>query len=164
VEDGVTAYARVCVEVLMLLADPDGQWSYRRICVEPGPGMSPDEAARRAGGVRPDAAAYVVHSTSWRYLPTGTIVLTYAVCPDPQPQARRVTLASFDLARGSTPAAPTPENIEIDNVVAHAIGHLAFLMSTDPVVRQALRQWPAIAMALESRAPLAAGELDGVDA
>ncbi|MFI6483445.1 hypothetical protein ACIBH1_36335 [Nonomuraea sp. NPDC050663] len=142
----------VSVEVLMLLADHEGVWSYRRVTGAPAPGEGPDAAARRISGVRADDPACVVHSTSWRHLPEDDeIVLTYAVCPDPDPEAARIVLDDPVIARGQAPARPSPALIEESHVVAHAIQHLAFLRATDPVVQGALEQWPAIAMALTAR-------------
>ncbi|MFI6906455.1 hypothetical protein ACIBKY_34700 [Nonomuraea sp. NPDC050394] len=151
----------VSVEVLMLLADQQGTWSYRRAAATPLPGEAPDETARRISGIQADDPAHVVHSTSWRHLPElDQIVLTYAVCPDPEPESARTPLNDLTIARGSAPAAPSPDQIENANVAAHAIQHLAFLRTTDPVVERTLEQWPTIAMALA----FPAGELDNVRA
>ncbi|GAA3310835.1 hypothetical protein [Nonomuraea dietziae] len=143
----------------------EGSWSYRRAAVAPFTGEAPDDGVRRISGIRADDPSRVVHSTSWRYLPNlGQVVLTYAVCPDPEPEATRITLDDLIIARGSAPAAPSPDQIEEANVVAHAIQHLAFLQTTDPVVGRTLEQWPAIAMALGARSPFPAGELTDVRA
>ncbi|WP_157253848.1 hypothetical protein [Nonomuraea typhae] len=148
------------VEVLMLHADHTGTWSYRHLTVPPGPGESPDEAARRACELAPGAPDSVVHSTSWRYdRERARVVLTYAVCPDPVPGAPRAVLGDLPIARGPAPASPSPERIEMANVAAHAIQHLAFLMATDPVVGETLARRPAIAAALRSCSPVPAGEL-----
>ncbi|MCA2186605.1 hypothetical protein [Nonomuraea cavernae] len=116
----------------------------------PRPGESPDEAARRVSGVAPGAAGVVVHSTSWRHLPEGVLVLTYAVCPDPAPWLPAVELARLEIARGSAPATPTPERIEAAHVAAHAVRHLAFLVARDPVVREALLRHRGLVAALAS--------------
>ncbi len=129
-----------------MLRAGDG-WSYRRVVVSPGPGESPDEAARRAAGVEAGARDVVVHSTSWRHLP-GEIVLTYAVCPDPEPWLPAAGLPAPEVARGAAPATPSPERVEVAQVAAHAIRHLAFLMAEDPVVREALARHPQVAIAL----------------
>ncbi|MFI9560035.1 hypothetical protein [Nonomuraea endophytica] len=90
-----------------------------------------------------------MHSTSWRHQPDpDQIILTYAVCPDPNPEGTRTLLKNPTIARGAAPATPSPNQIETANVAAHAIQHLAFLRTTDPVVERTLEQWPAIAMAL----------------
>ncbi|GAA4190184.1 hypothetical protein GCM10022252_28080 [Streptosporangium oxazolinicum] len=135
----------VSVEILLLRADPVGAWHYRRVVTSLGKGESPDEAVRRAGGVTAEATSTVVHSTSWRYRPEGQVVLTYAVCPDPAAHLPATALTDFQLARGATPSAPSPERLQVENVVAHALRHLAFLVLTDPVVGEALTRDPALA-------------------
>ncbi|MDA0636594.1 hypothetical protein OUY22_24535 [Nonomuraea sp. MCN248] len=140
----------VRVETLMLRASADGSWAYRRAEVRPEPGESPDEAARRSCGVSAGDQLTVVHSTSWRHLPDGEIVLTYAVCPDPEPWLPAVTLPRLEPARGAAPARPAPERVEVDHVAAHAVRHLAFLLAEDPIVRRTLLRHPALAPALEN--------------
>ncbi|WP_336205166.1 hypothetical protein [Nonomuraea sp. LPB2021202275-12-8] len=139
----------VSIETLMLRAGSDNRWSYRRVVASPDPGQSPDEAARLACGIAADEPSTVVHSTSWRHRP-GEIVLTYAVCPDPEPWRAATELTDLEPARGAAPATPAPERIEVAHVAAHAIRHLAFLMAEDPVVRAALRRHPEVAGALEA--------------
>lgn len=138
----------VSVETLMLRASTDSKWAYRRATTLPGPGEAPDQAARRISGVTADAPATVVHSTSWRYRPEGEIVLTYAVCPDPEPGLPATELPALEIVGGDAPATPAPERIEVANVAAHAIRHLAFLAVEDPVVRQALAHHPDVVTAL----------------
>ncbi|MEV0198869.1 hypothetical protein [Nonomuraea sp. NPDC050691] len=143
----------VSVETLMLRADAGGRWAYRRVSTVPAPGETPDEAARRVSGVAAGDRGTVVHSTSWRYLPKGEVVLTYAVCPDPAPWLPATMLAGppeLEIARGAAPATPAPERVEVEHVAAHAVRHLAFLMDGDPVVRAALLPYPEIAAALTS--------------
>ncbi|MBN6056538.1 hypothetical protein JYK22_31715, partial [Nonomuraea sp. RK-328] len=154
VDDQIAEHAPVVVETLMLRAGLDGRWSYRRLVAAPQPGESPDEAARRLGGLSADEPATVVHSTSWRHLPEGQVVLTYAVCPDPAPHLPADELGALDIVHGAGPAAPSPERIAVANVASHAVRHLAFLTVTDAVVRRALREHPPIASALESLTPL----------
>ena len=138
----------VSVETLMLRASTDSRWAYRRATTLPDPGEAPDQAARRVCGVAADAPATVVHSTSWRYRPEGEIVLTYAVCPDPEPELPAIELPALEIVGGETPATPAPDRIEVANVVAHAIRHLAFLVAEDPVIRQALAHHPDVITAL----------------
>jgi hypothetical protein len=144
----------VSVETLMLRAATDSKWAYRRATTLPDPEETPDQAARRLCGVSPDAASTVVHSTSWRYRAGGEVVLTYAVCPDPEPWLPAVELGSLEIASGAAPATPAPERIELANVVAHAVRHLAFLMAEDAVVREALARHPEIATALDPAAAI----------
>lgn len=145
----VTARHVVSVETLMLRVGTGNRWHYRHARTRPAPGESPDEAARRLAGVAAGDPGTVVHSTSWRHEPEGEIVLTYAVCPDPAPWLPAVEAATLEIARGEAPATPSPGRVTLDNVVAHAVRHLAFLMAEDPVVARALSGHPRIARALE---------------
>ncbi|MEU8248396.1 hypothetical protein [Nonomuraea sp. NPDC048916] len=157
----------VSVETLMLRASTDSRWAYRRAVTVPGPGESPDEAARRVSGVTAGRSGIVVHSTSWRYLPEGEVVLTYAVCPDPAPWLPAVELPGLEIARGPAPASPTPERIEPAHVAAHAVRHLAYLVARDPVVREALVRHPELVAALAPAGEPAEaflGELGTLDA
>lgn len=154
-----TPRSPISVEVLFLRVNAEGGWAYRRIVTLPTRGESPDEAARRVCGVARDAPFTVVHSTSWRYRPEGQVVLTYAVCPDPALQAAAIELSRLRVARGEGPASPSPADLRVEGVVAHAVHHLAFLMITDSVVRVALGRSPAVAAALEGLSPALAGEL-----
>lgn len=138
----------------MLRVGTDKRWLYRRDLTRPGPGESPDEAARRLSGVPAEAPHTILHSTSWRYEPDGQIVLTYAVCPDPSPWLPAAGAAPLEIVRGAAPATPSPERVAVSNVVAHAVRHLALLMAEDPVVSRALAAHPEIASALQ---PLATG-------
>ncbi|WP_219462542.1 hypothetical protein [Nonomuraea rhizosphaerae] len=146
--------APVVVETIMLRVDQAGGWSYRRILVVPEAGESPDEAVRRSCELPREESSTVVHSTSWRYRREGQVILTYAVCPDPKPQLPADALAVLRIAQGSTPATPTPERVEVGNVVAHAVRHLALLLATDMVVRRALLRHPGVVMALEGLSPI----------
>ncbi|WP_326641657.1 hypothetical protein OG884_02415 [Streptosporangium sp. NBC_01755] len=140
----------VSVEILLLRADPAGAWRYRRIVTSLDRGENPDQAVRRAGGLTAEATSTVVHSTSWRYQPEGQVVLTYAVCPDPAAHLPAIALTDFQLVRGSAPSAPSPEHLQVENVVAHALRHLAFLVLTDPVVGEALTRDPALAAGFDA--------------
>ncbi|GII91200.1 hypothetical protein [Sinosporangium siamense] len=142
---------------MALRADAMGIWSYRRLHTVPGAGESPSAAARRlTGGAGPDA---VVHSTSWRYLPEGQVVLTFAVCPDPRPELPATRLTTPALARGAQPCDPAPADLRWDHVATHAIRHLAFLQATDDVVRAALAREPLVAAALARASHAPAGEI-----
>ncbi|TYB57234.1 hypothetical protein FXF51_41165 [Nonomuraea sp. PA05] len=156
--------APVSVETFMLRVGSGGRWFYRRLTAVPGQGESPDDVARRLGGLPSDEPSTVVHSTSWRHRPEGQVVLTYAVCPDPAPHLPAEELPFLDIAQGSAPAAPTPERISITNVASHAIRHLAFLLATDAMVRRVLLDHPPVAGALEELAPLTMTRLDDISA
>lgn len=83
----------------------------------------------------------VAHSTSWRHTPRKLIV-TYAVvvaAPDaPAPMLRTRPIGRRDLARGS--ATRPPQAIDIDQVVEHALRHLAWLQRDDEHIAAALSE------------------------
>ncbi|AQZ64469.1 hypothetical protein BKM31_26100 [[Actinomadura] parvosata subsp. kistnae] len=145
----VTGRHVVSVETLMLRVSTGRRWAYRHAITQPLRGESPDAAARRLAGVAAGDPGVVVHSTSWRHEPDGRIVLTYAICPDPEPWRAAVEVPVLEIARGDAPATPSPERIALANVVAHAVRHLAFLMAEDPVVSGVLARHPLVAAALE---------------
>lgn len=153
--------AGVVIEVVYLRADMDGRWHYRRGAQDLPARTEPDRAARSLAGLDDTAAAptSVLHSTSWRYDPAGHVILTYAVLPDPDPSAAANPLPSMEIARGEHHAHPTPAALGPDHVAAHAIRHLAWLSSTDPVVAAALGEDGGLRDALAAARPDPAGQL-----
>nr|WP_157555089.1 hypothetical protein [Herbidospora sakaeratensis] len=135
------------IEILVLRAD-EGGWRYRRLVTALRDGETPDEAVRRHVGVAADDEVTVVHSTSWRYQPRGRLVLTYAVCPDPDPRRPAEELTEFRLARGPAPARPAPDDLRVGDVAAHALRHLAHLLRSDPVVAAAFGAAPDVVRGL----------------
>ncbi len=131
--------------------------AYRRVAGYLGAGESPDLAVARLVGLRDGDS--LVHSTSWRPMPDGTIVLTYAVAPDPRPAESATPLEDLVFATGDGPSRPTPPDVTNDQVAAHAIRHLGFLLETDPSARAALERDPALAGLLADLAPALAGRL-----
>jgi hypothetical protein len=123
------------------------------------------------GGVNPDIRArdlaercagelVLIHSTSWRWMRDGRIVLTYLAW------AKDGTLASGARALpklappGPTdPLRPRPAEIRELDPLAHGLRHLAFLLRTsrDGAVASALG--PRSAAALTKLEPDVAGEL-----
>jgi len=131
--------AGVVIEVVHLRADMSGRWHYRRTAEDLPAWTEPDRAARSLAGLDDISAPNaVLHSTSWRYDPAGHVVLTYAVLPDLDPEAAAKPLPSMEIARGQHHAHPAPVAAGPDHVAAHAIRHLAWLASTDPIVTAAL--------------------------
>jgi len=156
---GVVPGARsVLVEVVLLRASP--RLAYRVLVGHPSAAETPDAAALRVAGLpahawrRPDL---VVHSTSWRYDTAGRVVLTYVVLPDPDVAGPATELASPRIARGVASGRPTPARVGVDEVVAHAVRHLAFLLPTDPQVRRAVGPAAEWAAALREWDPAPAG-------
>ena len=91
--------------------------------------------ALRVFGIGP----FVVHSTSWRY--QKVLILTYLVllptlhgAPPPGFDVREVSRDA--LARGDL-SAPPPQ-IAVEQVLEHALRHLAWLAGDDPAIRSML--------------------------
>ena len=151
------------VEVYLLRCRPDGLLAYRREAGPLVPGEAPDDAAgqlgTRPGG--PGDAVAVLHSTSWRHLQDGTIVLTYAALPDPEPDRPAVPILDPGLARSADPRRPSPPEVTHEQVAAHAARHFSLLAGTDPLVRLALEQFPDLSRALAPLVPAPAGQLAG---
>lgn len=103
-----------------------------------------------------DAAAglglspFMVHSTSWR-LEDRTIVLTFLVvveAPETLPDACAEELvARTGLARGRL-MGPPPE-VHVTQVIEHGLRHLAWLVSDDPEIHEALPEWVEVLSAYE---------------
>jgi hypothetical protein len=150
----------VLVEVYLLRCQPGGRLAYRRAAGRLGASESPDDAAGRiAMPPAGQAGPMAVHSTSWRHRADGSIVLTYAVLPDPSPSLPAVPITSFGIARGTDPRRPSPPRVHREEVAAHAARHLALLADTDPVVRQVLAEYPELNCALTALPRLPAGQL-----
>ncbi|WP_367125563.1 hypothetical protein [Streptomyces phytohabitans] len=153
----------VHVEVLLLRHSPAEGFGYRRLLGFLARGARPDDTARRLASLAPDDDGFLIHSTSWRVNGDGGIVLTYLVAPDPAPSRPGVRLSQPDrIARAASPGRPTPPELSLDHVAAHAIRHLAFLRRTDPGVAAHLACRPDVARALECVPSAVAGQLEGV--
>lgn len=149
------------VEVYLLRSGTGGGLAYRRVHGHLGGGETPDEAAARISGITPGRLARpaAVHSTSWRHLPDGSIVLAYAVAPDPDPAAAALPVTTLDLAHGPSADRPSPVCVGYEQVAAHAARHLALVLDTSPLVRPALSADPALCQALDALPRAVAGQL-----
>ena len=96
----ITSGRPVVVEVYLLRCHPGGLLAYRCVTGQLGVSETPDEAAERIGRIAADRPGpeVAVHSTSWRHLGDGSIVLAYAVAPDPVPGATAASGARLLLA------------------------------------------------------------------
>ncbi|MGQ0848137.1 MAG: hypothetical protein ACT4OP_03320 [Actinomycetota bacterium] len=77
----------------------------------------------------------VLHSTSWRW-ESSAVVLTFIGVVDLEPNLELLPIVPTELARGESDSAP--ERIDSDQVLYHALRHLAWLVREDEVVRSAL--------------------------
>ena len=75
----------------------------------------------------------LVHSTSWRR-DRGAVILSFLVAIDPAQRGRMESrpIGRSDLARSEATAAPS--SIGSDQVLEHALRHMAWLAQDDPVV------------------------------
>ncbi len=125
----------VLVEVVRLSALP---WPDRlgyRVVTGALDAATPDDAAR---GLCPDDVE-ALHSTSWRALPDGTLVLTYAALPCGDAADDVTPLLGPAVVCSGDPLVPAPPQVHAHHVAAHAVRHLAYLVERDPGVGAAAR-------------------------
>lgn len=106
--------------------------------------------------------APVLHSTSWRWEPSGEIVLTYLALTKGPPQSASGWKSLVLLAEPApcNPEKPRPAQIREVDVLSHGLRHMAFLVQQDQGerIRSALRG-PLLSL-LDSLAPAPAGQLN----
>jgi hypothetical protein len=118
----------VLVEVFGLSWDEEGLWV--RPLTERLSGPVLGQVHRMVG--HDGNPARVVHSTSWRQLPTGETVLTWVVVPDPEPFAGpRERFRPVREPSSGRLDVPAPPELPHAAVVGHALSHLCFLMRRD---------------------------------
>lgn len=165
-----TAGAGTWLEILPVLADPGGLWylkprsrdSWRVPC---GRGRAVRQVVRRrlaSAGVR----AAVVHSTSWREARQGILLTHLAVIGPPAGGTlrgfERRPVERCDPVRGT--ATSPPRVIDVEDVVEHALRHLAWLSVGDATVAIALgARWRELLQGYEP-APFRVFERDQVSA
>ncbi|MBT2427488.1 hypothetical protein J7F02_17875 [Streptomyces sp. ISL-112] len=150
----------VAVEVVVVRHDPSEGFSYRRLITALGREVSPDHAARGLALLGEHDQTHMVHSTSWRATREGGITLTYLVHPDPAPDRPGTLLPEpHRIARSPRPGHPSPPDLEVGHVVAHAVRHLAFLEISDSAIAAHLSAWPGLVHALRSLPLATAGEM-----
>jgi len=149
------------VEVYLLSCRAGGGLAYRCVAGQLGVSETPDEAASRIGRIASDGPgpAVAVHSTSWRHLGDGSIVLAYAVAPDPAPDATAVPILSFAVPHGPRASLPSPVHLQPEQIAAHAARHLALVADANPDVRQVLAAYPELARSLGALPQAPAGQL-----
>lgn len=110
--------------------------------VEVGPGGDPMAVVRRLLTAQL-GEPLVLHSTSWRRWRESVVLSFVAVVRPEQADGHdSVAVERAALARGSEAAAPA--RVAFDQVLEHALRHLAWLVRDDPVVGAALDPaWPA---------------------
>ncbi|MEX2279896.1 MAG: hypothetical protein WEA76_07380 [Acidimicrobiia bacterium] len=84
----------------------------------------------------------LLHSTSWRH-DRDSVMLTFVVVVSGRGDMAGTSVSRVDLARSE--ATQAPASIAHSQVLEHAIRHLAWLASTDDIVRSTLDpEWHAI--------------------
>jgi hypothetical protein len=129
---------------LFLVSPGDGDAvAYGRRQVEMfGDSADPDQVAR--GLIAPTCRVALLHSTSWRWERNGTLVLTYlAFSEDPtcrSGQPSRLAWSEILPPQSTDPQKPRPAEIREQDVLAHAVRHITFLVrySADRRVAEAL--------------------------
>lgn len=80
----------------------------------------------------------ISHSTSWRYVPAGSTIITYVVYSDDfelsASDASILAISDIKIIESGDPAHPAPKEIPIESVVSHGIRHLSFLVTNNPSV------------------------------
>lgn len=137
----------VVVEVLLLRLGAT-VLEYRWVRGTVPAGSAPDGRAVELTG----CSDGVCHSTSWRLEAPATLVLTYAALPDPDVQQPAAPLQVPLVVAGGRALQPSPVELGLGNVAAHAVRHLADLAARDPVVRGAAQRTPALWNAVVSAA------------
>ena len=145
---------QVQIEVLLLsVSDGDLRWRVAHGSLLTG--WRPDARARELAGLGATVpTATVVHSTSWRPIPDG-LILTYAALPDPAPtdDTVRAVPADATVLSSADAAAPTPPEIAVEHVLAHALRHLSLVARTDPAVAAAVDSHPQLWHAVVAHSP-----------
>lgn len=118
------------VEIEVVLLRPLGAGLGYRTLRAPLDGAAPDRAALELAG----PARTVCHSTSWRHVAPATLVLTYAVLPDPDPACAAVPLLAPAVLSSGDAVRPGPADLDGHHVAAHAVRHLALLSHQDPTI------------------------------
>jgi len=135
VEGPVTAevFTLAMTDLGPLLTGPCGPAPW---LIEAGHGEHPIDTVRRlAGSAMPGLR--LLHSTSWRF-ERGAVVLSFLVVMDESRigEFETVPVHRVDLARST--ATEAPPAIGYEQVLEHALRHLAWLAKEDEAVRVAL--------------------------
>jgi len=142
------AFVSQSLEVLFLCLRADGARHVRPIHAPTlrlgwGPDRDPADIVL-AAAARYALTPLLVHSTSWRHQ-HARLILTYVAVVEAtdemSPYLVDEPVTRADLARGD--ALGPPSDIDVPQVVEHALRHLAWLVKDDAVVSDALVEWTA---------------------
>ena len=152
---------RVSVEVFVVGLDGTSSdaLAYARREGDLTGGLSPDRRARDLAG-RCAGEIVLIHSTSWRWMPDGRIVLTYvAWAKDGRLSPGSRVLPRLAPPGPTDPLRPRPAEIRELDPLAHGLRHIAFLLRTSRDGAVAAALGPRSAAALAKLEPDVAGEL-----
>lgn len=98
--------------------------------------MNPSEFVLQQ--VKKQGTPVFLHSTSWRYEKETGLILTWVTFLQEKTKLHYLlTLSS--ITHGSSATNPEPEQLSIENVISHAVRHLALLLETDTVFAQSVQ-------------------------
>jgi hypothetical protein len=139
----VSQQSKVTLELFLVSPAADKTITYGRLSADLSKDTSdPDTVARSL--IPPACSPAILHSTSWRWEMNGTLILTYlAFSEDPKcGAAEPLRLAYRELVppQSTDPQKPRPAEIREQDVLAHGIRHITFLVrhSADRRIAEAL--------------------------
>jgi hypothetical protein len=121
---------RLEVFLISLVKDGDAVQYAKRSTDLSGRSVDPDSAAREL--IQGHGATALLHSTSWRWEMDGTIVLSYLAYFEQADfrglETRQVNWSEFAPPPATDPQRPRPREIREQDVLAHGLRHLSFLL------------------------------------
>jgi len=123
--------SKVALELFLVSPAADKTVAYGRFLADLSKDSTdPDTVARSL--VSPKCEPAILHSTSWRWEKNGTLVLTYlAFSEDPKCGAAEPSHLSWSELvppQSTDPKKPRPAEIREQDVLAHGIRHITFLV------------------------------------
>ena len=133
---------KTVLELFLLTRIPEGFHVVRKALDMTQESRDPDKVADeyiqflfQDSSVIHDKKKYILHSTSWRYDPPQTIILTYLVYAASfsfkQLNPFLLRFEQIAVAQTDNPKVPRPKNLTQISVISHGIRHLAYLISND---------------------------------
>lgn len=84
----------------------------------------------------------ISHSTSWRYEPSGSTIITYIVYSDDfdfeGDDVRILPINQINILESGDPSKPRPTDITLESVVSHGVRHISYLVTNTPSVYQSV--------------------------
>jgi hypothetical protein len=126
---------KVTLELFLVSPMPDQTVAYGRLFANLShDSADPDAVARSL--LAHDCNPAILHSTSWRWEKNGALVLTYlAFSEDPKcgsAEPSRLPWSELIPPQSTDPKKPRPAEIREQDVLAHGIRHITFLVRYSP--------------------------------